>query len=401
MSSKFDKNYTVFFNHPKDWVDWSHEFRTKARALDLWDYINPETLNPWPVKPTPLNLASYPKKLVRVETRASSSTALSQMQPHSLGSVDEADPRNSPTSVAEMTAEGRAAYQLDWSAYVFQTKEYKDHITNREKLTSWILSSTLTTLKKTCCKEGETLDNWYLAFREAGLAYERNRIPDARAKYKASIKPLSKLPRSLDTWLTEWETAVAEGQQLNIPDTAEARFWAEDLAIALRAVLPIWATNFITLNKQEIEASTLSYREVATDLRRTWQILQQPKLSIAKGAFTSYGSVSGSEHPEIAESENEEEPRRKSYRKQGKGKRKRAETGATGTATSGGGSCRACLGPHALNNCFYALEEKAPADWKPNLGIRRLVEDRIKADNSLAEQIKRFRKGKDSGADNS
>jgi hypothetical protein len=95
------------FNHPKDWVDWSHEFRTKARALDLWDHIDPDTLSPWPTKPTPLNLANYPKKLVRPETRASSQT----QTPTLTSQAEEADPRSPPTSVADMTTEGRAAYQ--------------------------------------------------------------------------------------------------------------------------------------------------------------------------------------------------------------------------------------------------------------------------------------------------
>jgi hypothetical protein len=91
ISSIFDKNYSVYFNYPKDWVDWSHKIRTKAQALDLWDYIDPETLNPWPEKPTPLNLANYPKKLMQIKTRASSSTAQSQTQLYSQGSIDKVD----------------------------------------------------------------------------------------------------------------------------------------------------------------------------------------------------------------------------------------------------------------------------------------------------------------------
>jgi hypothetical protein len=64
------------------------------------------------------------------------------------------------------------------------------------------------------------------------------------------------------------------------------------------------------------------------------------------------------------------------------------------------GSCKACLGAHSLKNCFYVFETLAPEGWKPNLSPQRLVKDRINAVNSLAEEIKRFRKGKDS-ADNS
>ena len=269
MSSNTENNTKTIYAYPRDCTKWSHDFRDKARGLELWDYIDPDTLSPWPTKPTPLNLANYPKKLVRVETRASSSTAQSQIQTPSQ-TTDEVDPRNPPTSVTEMTTEGRASYQLDWSIYMFQAKEYKDHTGNRKKLISWIQSTTSPMIREICCKEGETLDKWYEAFLETGSAYERNRIPDARAKYKASVKPLLRLPRSFETWLTEWETALSEGQNLNVPETSQAQFWAEDLANTLKSVLPVWAANFITNNKEKIQDDTLSYREVATDLRRTW-----------------------------------------------------------------------------------------------------------------------------------
>lgn len=395
MSSK-NENNTVFYGHPKDWVDWSHEFRVKARALQLWDYVDPATRKSWPVEPGAPSFTAYPKRLARIETRASS-----QSTPSHATIVEEADPRGIPASVVEMTAEGRAAYQLDWSAYVFQAKEYKEHVTNLEKLTSWVFLTTSKTLLKVCCKEGETMDKWYIAFQETGSAYEENRVPDARAKYKASVKPLSKLPRSFDNWLTEWETALAEGQQLEIPDTAKATFWAEDLALALKTVLPIWAANFITNNKEKIQDDTLSYREVAADLSRTWNVIQQPKATLAKGAFPSYVPVQPEKHPQIAGSDDEEQPQKKGSKKQGKGKRKRAETDKTSQNADSGGSCGACLGPHNLKDCYYVFKERAPADWRPNIGMQRLVEDRLKNNIELTELIKRIRKVKFTDVDES
>lgn len=396
MSSVFDKNIP-FFNHPKDWIDWSHEFRTKARALKLWDYIDPETLKPWATEPTAPDFADYPKKLTRLETRASSSTA--QTPSHTM---EEIDTRNPPTSVAEMTAEGRASYQLDWSAYVFQTKEYERHSTNLEKLISWVFSTTSKTLLKTCCREGETLDEWYQAFKKVGSAYEDNRIPDARARYQRAIKPLSKLPKNFDDWLAEWENAIAEGQELKIGDIQTAQYWAPDLTKALRNVLPMWATSFDLINKKVIKDDSIDFREVTADLRRQWTTLQ-PKSLIAKGAFPSYGQASGLEPLDTAESD-EDKPQRKrggANKGKGKGKRKRADTSPIGAALTSGGSCEACLGLHGLKDCYYIFKDRAPEGWKLNPGIKRLVEDRIKTDNSLAEQIKRLRKGKDAGTDDS
>ena len=115
-------------------------------------------------------------------------------------------------------------------------------------------------------KEGETLDKQYKAFLETGSVYERNRVPDTRAKYKASVKPLLQLSQSFETWLTEQETTLSEGQNLNIPETNQAQFWAKDLANTLKSILPVWTTNFITNNKEKIQDNTLSYQEVAIDL---------------------------------------------------------------------------------------------------------------------------------------
>jgi hypothetical protein len=307
-----------------------------------------------------------------------------------------------------MTTEGRAAYQVEWNKYVYEDKDYKEHRANLEKLTSWVLSTTSTTLKKTCCKEGETMDKWYKAFRETGQAYEDNRIPDAKRRYTAAVKPLTKLPRAFDAWITEWETAIAEGEHLDLPDTSSAQFWAADLVAALRPVNQSWATTFTAINKAAIKENKLSYREVAADLRRDWAVQHQSKASVAKGAFPSFGAELDRNATVESEPEGGEEeptPKKKPTAKAGKGKRKRTNTGtakgADAPATQGGGSCRACLGDHQLPNCFYAFPEKAPEGWRPSLTSKRLVSDRIKESSTLAEEIKRLRKGKDKTTDDS
>jgi hypothetical protein len=349
--------------------------------------MNPDTPKPWPIEPTAPKYADYPKKLVRIGTRASSQS--SQTQAQGTIQVEEVDHEHQATSVAEMTSDGRAAYQLAWHEYVFKAKDYKEHIANKEKLIAWIISTVSATYRKTCCTEGDSLDKWYQGFQKIGSAYEDNRIPDAREKYQLAIKPLSKLPKDFGSWLTRWETAIAEGQDLNIAETQTAQYWAPDLTKALRSVLSIWASSFDLINKKDIKENKLDFREVAADLRRQWATLQPKGSSIAKGAFPTYGlETAGSDKEE--DSQQKKTPAKKG---KGSGKGKRSRTDA-----EGGGSCKACLGAHTLPNCFYIFKEKAPEDWKPNPGIRRLVNDRIK-DDILAEEIKRLQKGKDISTD--
>ena len=64
------------------------------------------------MKPILLNLVNYLKKLTYIETRAISQTANSQTPLYS-SLLEEVDLWNTLISIAEMTAEGRAYYQLD------------------------------------------------------------------------------------------------------------------------------------------------------------------------------------------------------------------------------------------------------------------------------------------------
>jgi hypothetical protein len=144
-----------------------------------------------------------------------------------------------------MTTEGRTAYQIDLQDYSGQAKEYERHSSDLQKLNSYVLSTVSTTYKKTCCIEGETLDIWYEGFQRIGWAYEDNRIPDARARYQRAIKPLSRLPRTFDVWITEWETAMTEGKELQLGDIKPAQYWVTDLMNALRTALPSWRLGLI------------------------------------------------------------------------------------------------------------------------------------------------------------
>ena len=121
-------------------------------------------------------------------------------------------------------------------------------------------------IKEIYYKEGKILDKQYKAFLETGSVYKRNRIPDTRAKYKVSMKPLLQLLRSFKTWLIEQETTLSKGQNLNILETSQAQFQAKDLANTLKSILPIQAVNFINNNKEKIQDNILSYREIVIDL---------------------------------------------------------------------------------------------------------------------------------------
>ena len=74
---------------------------------------------------------------------------------------DSISPTSPITSISELTTEGKADYQYEWSAYTFKAKEYKDFQTNLKELTTWILTTISTTFRKTYYLENTTIDQWY------------------------------------------------------------------------------------------------------------------------------------------------------------------------------------------------------------------------------------------------
>ncbi|KAH8586501.1 hypothetical protein B0O99DRAFT_695448 [Bisporella sp. PMI_857] len=285
----------VTFTIAPDWIRWSKEFRLRAVALDIWKYIDPELFLPGRLNQSHQNF---------IPIRGETQERLFELLHRTTSPETEADANQSLLmSISDLTPEGKADYQYDWSTYIHRSKEYKEHKTAVKELVTWTLSTISPTLREICCHEQTTLTAWYKALRQTGSAYEENLISDARTKYQQAIKPLTKVPRSFDTWVSDWEVAIAEGSNLGLEDTKQARFWGPDLAKALKQILPIWATNFMSNNKKEVRANQLSYREGAADLRLQWEVLHQTKSSsVAKGAFLTYGE-------QAQEQDNELEPK--------------------------------------------------------------------------------------------
>jgi hypothetical protein len=96
-----------------DWINWSREFRIKARPLNLWTYIEPDKNIPWPIQPIAPNMANYPKRAVRSETRGRGQAE--------TPAPEQVDPRGSPTSIGEMTTSVVGSIRSTYTAKIYCT----------------------------------------------------------------------------------------------------------------------------------------------------------------------------------------------------------------------------------------------------------------------------------------
>jgi hypothetical protein len=57
--------------------------------------------------------------------------------------------------------------------------------------------------------------------------------------------------------------------------------------------------------------------------------------------------------------------------------------------------CRACAGPHpAIPKCYYLFPSKAPKYWTPKPHVQKLVEEALKEDSALKEEVERYKRTK-------
>ncbi|KAI1287179.1 hypothetical protein F5Y03DRAFT_124543 [Xylaria venustula] len=354
----------VSFTKAEDYDQWNHDFVSKARALDLWEYIKPEGKTPWKVPPPKPLLSNFPKR----------------------------NASESITSTADLTAEGKQAFVADWSMYTQEDKDYKEHRRNVKELTSWMQDTVAQHYRISLMKSEREIDEWYANIRKVGLVSQASVKQEVRNQYKAMVsRPLPKLPKDLGAWITKWETVVAKGIDKGMTELSSSDNLMSDLEITLQCIIPEWTTSFRMMNESAIDQGTLSYIEIAAGLRK--YAITRAQASGGgkpiKGAFPTYGTneqEESNEQYDRSRAGSLQGRERGRYRGRSRGdlthlpKRPRSDTQV----------CKACQGFHKLEGCWYALPDKAPENWIPNPILQQIVLRTIKEDQELAKEVARI-----------
>jgi hypothetical protein len=103
---------------------------------------------PWPIQPEEPSLSTYPKRLVRSDTRASTAT-------HAL---EEIDPTGVPQSFMELTDEGFSRYKFAYQIYESKQRDFELYYTRVSKFRMWILESISETIQALCCYKDKEIN---------------------------------------------------------------------------------------------------------------------------------------------------------------------------------------------------------------------------------------------------
>jgi hypothetical protein len=423
-----------------NWEMWHQDFKSKAVGYDMWNYVQGiKELEPNPERPTYANYAIKRTAAIARTTRTQSVTETQDtIEEQSAETVFAERPTPQPSNVVstknptfgDLTAEGQKAYQAAWSFYQDDMKIYREQQDFLRKLKDWVTDTISPHYRRLCCEPTDPLPKWYKSLKEAVGVTSYMEKKEATRLYQEAIRSPKSL-KDFDKWIDNWEQGINLAQIKKVAATLSPSDWFNDLMNTLAGILPNWSESYAIHKGDEVENGTITFRVVANDLRKVVDRKQKGTTKIAKGSFgPTFAEVEHTEEgpknnlgptnsPGPAENSPRptNSPRSKNSpsnfsmdKQRKKGNRyssiKRAPLKRTASHMQQRDSegvratshvCRACDGFHSTRRCFYLFPDSRPRGWIPNKRIRGLVDNNLKEDSTLAEEVKRWTKEKDSG----
>ena len=327
-------------------------------------------------KPRPITTRSHIKQECEHEPYGQRASEHQTMPP---------EPESREVKFSDLTPDGQQSFGMAWAFYRDEMKAYDKQQDLIQEFKEWIAASVSPSYRKTYCKPTESLVEWHKHLKKAAGISKRVEYANAREQYREALKTPN--VRDLITWVDSWEQAMTVAKNKEVLATARAWEWFEDFLVAIRGILPTWATAYGINKDSQVEDNTLDYRTVANDLRRiASQYTRTSRIGrIAEGSLGPSYAGEEYQHAGIGvqkapERGFEDATERTRGRKTGKRK-----------ATDGNLKvCRACEGFHPTEICYYIFEKKAPAHWVPKPTFQKLVEQNLKDDPTLAEEVRRW-----------
>nr|XP_036588243.1 polyprotein [Colletotrichum truncatum]KAF6799616.1 polyprotein [Colletotrichum truncatum] len=319
---------SIVLNNPSQWPTWYKVFQGKATDLDVWEQVDPGAENP-------------EKRMPKPEPPAFSDYKKKGIPRHTRGSIIEV--LQTP-DIEEL----RSDYNHDIRIYEREAAALRE-------LRNWVLSTAAEKYVNACCKPTETLQAWMVKLKGVASISNNKQKSAAREEYEKTVKQAATkritTKAEIENWLEQWEAAMLKGQETAISAfhaTFEAKFHESD-----------------NPSISEISAEVRRYIRIHADTLSTG-----PRAS--RGAFAT-----------TREGPKETMPRSTTK------KRHRAADSRTQNEMP---TCHGCdLPRHLLANCFYCFPEEAYEGWRPSNDIMKKVTERLKADDDLADRVKKIR----------
>ncbi|KAK6858928.1 hypothetical protein PG995_004781 [Apiospora arundinis] len=107
-----------------------------------------------------------------------------------------------------------------------------------------------------------------------------------RQQYHNAVHQLKKMPKDMDKWILQWETAMATAQRHKVSEACDRDDWTTDLMRAVSQVCETWVEGF---RKVAPTYKDGDYRLAAADLRDYLHRIEADRNRTRGAAFLSFG----------------------------------------------------------------------------------------------------------------
>ena len=252
-----------------------------------------------------------------------------------------------------MSPENRTAYDNARKYYDADLKYYNQEQDLLQKVKNWIQEHT-TESKRRFLVPTDSVTEWIRQLKVDCQPPEGYMLESARTKYQTAIKSKTKL----HTWVDQWEAAMEEAIEYELPEVTTGGQWLRDLSHAIRHISDGKATIFDQEAKDpELQKVRVRFREIANELRR-----MQPRPTGGRtqrgNAFNAFAGGEEAPPDEGAKENTGPTGAASNSRKRARTRSRDAQTSKR-TAHEG---CEACgLRGHTLEQCWFIFESLIPS----------------------------------------
>jgi len=101
----------------------------------------------------------------------------------------------------------------DLNLYKILSNNFNQQLVHRTSLTKYVNETVSDTLRNNHCDPSDTVTIWYTNLKRVGEAEEGTMKQKARQQYHNAVHQLKKMPKDMDKWILQWETAMATAQR--------------------------------------------------------------------------------------------------------------------------------------------------------------------------------------------
>ncbi|CAM1508934.1 Fc.00g026730.m01.CDS01 [Cosmosporella sp. VM-42] len=367
MSPIQAEDLKVKLSGPSNWTSWKILFESKARALNIWEFINPAIANPPAMAKKPM----LPAALVDEPSR----------------------PEKKPQACA-IEISDRDQYDL-W-IYEIRERNYTQQQNDVAALRGWVEATVDISLRQINCLPHEELRTWFKNLKDAAGPVEMLAKGQATLAYRRFMTPSSRVPRDINKWVADFESMMMEAQSFKVPNATDAVCWYTELEQVTRPFLDHKLEIMRCWYADELKNNSLSFREVASQIRFAVsmdEFLWKGSRGIKRGAFPA---IEDADDPTLNDEEAEPLDGKRSRSKRRNKSKKKPNHADESMPMRPSTTCKACGQFHSLTKCYYILPSRAPQWWKEKSAMRRTVDENLAKDKKLADEVSRLQKDKGS-----